>query len=75
MRMRRRPFFPGAIEPRRDIFGLHHVTLLQEAFASPAEKDTIENGVVTAFKAAIAHLGEAVRFAHSPDEWRLQAIS
>lgn len=63
MRMPRRPFFPGTIKPRPDIFGLHHVTLLQEACESPAEKqkrrDTIEKGVVTAFKAAVAHLGEA----------------
>lgn len=63
MKMPRRPFFPGINKPRQDIFGLRHVTLIQEACESDADKqkrkDTIEKGVLAAFKAATAHLGEA----------------
>ncbi len=63
MKMPRRPFFPGIIKPRPDIFGLYHVTLLQGACESDADKqkrkDSIEKGVLAAFKAAVAHLGEA----------------
>jgi hypothetical protein len=62
MKMPSRPFFPGTMEPRPDIFGLHHMTIMGEACESKEEKQkriaTVEKGVLAAFKAAVAHLGE-----------------
>jgi hypothetical protein len=62
MRMPRRPFFPGTLKSRPDIFGLHHVTILGQACESDADKQkrraTVEKGILAAFKAAVHHLGE-----------------
>lgn len=62
MKMPRRPFFPGTLKPRADIFGLHHMTLLGEACESEADRKkrfaTVESGVLAAYKAAVAQLGE-----------------
>src|SRR6266545_2652004 len=62
MKMPRRPFYPGTLKPRPDIFGLHHVTILGQACETDAEKQKrkaiVEKGVLAAFKAAVHHLGE-----------------
>jgi hypothetical protein len=62
MKMPHRPFFPGSIELRPDIFGLHHLSLLAQAGESEDTKQkraaTVEAGVLAAFKAVAAHLGE-----------------
>jgi hypothetical protein len=62
MKMPRRPFFPITLKPRPDIFGLHHVTLLEAARESEAERKkrytAVETGTVAAFKAAMSHSGE-----------------
>ena len=48
--------------PRADIFGLHHVTILGAAGESDAERARrfakVEAGVAAAFKAAIHRIGE-----------------
>jgi hypothetical protein len=60
MKMPRRPFYPVALPP--DIFGLRHLSLLEQACESEAETRkrivTVEKGVGAAFKAAVEHLGE-----------------
>jgi hypothetical protein len=62
MKMPRRPFFPGTLKPRPDIFGLHHLTILGAACECEADRKkrfaTVEAGVLAAFKAAMSHLGE-----------------
>jgi hypothetical protein len=62
MKMPRRPFFPGTLKPRPDIFGLRHITSIEQACESDADRQKraaiVEKGVYTAFKAAVAHLGE-----------------
>ena len=62
MKMPRRPFFPGQLKSHPDIFGLHHITILGQAAESDADKkkrkDTVEKGVLAAFRAAVHHLGE-----------------
>lgn len=61
MKMPKRPWYPN-MQPRPDIFGLHHVTLLGAACEKPAERqkrvEKVEAGVKVAFKAAVHHLGE-----------------
>lgn len=61
MKMPTRPWYPP-VELRPDIFGLHHVTLLETACESDAARAQraakVEAGVTAAFKAAIHHLGE-----------------
>jgi hypothetical protein len=60
MKMPKRPWYPN-VQPRPDIFGLHHVTLLGTACETPAERqkrvEKVEAGVKAAFKAAVHHLG------------------
>jgi hypothetical protein len=60
MKLPRRPFYPVALPP--DIFGLRHLSLLEQACESEAETRkriaTVEKGVEAAFKAAVGHLGE-----------------
>jgi hypothetical protein len=50
------------MNPRPDIFGLHHMTLIHRACETPAERARleakVEAGVIKAFTAAIHHLGE-----------------
>src|ERR1700761_1728928 len=59
MKMPRRPWYPN-MQPRPDIFGLHHVTLLGAACETSAEREQrvakVEVGVKAAFKAAVHHL-------------------
>lgn len=61
MKMPRRNIFPGLLKPRADIFGLHVQTILGEAIETSEAKrkriETVEKGVISAFKAASAHLG------------------
>jgi hypothetical protein len=61
VKMPRRPWYPP-MQPRPDIFGLHHVTMMGRACENDAERQQrmakVEAGVKAAFKAAIHHLGE-----------------
>jgi hypothetical protein len=61
VKMPRRPWYPP-MQPRPDIFGLHHVTIIGRACESDAERRQrvakVEAGVKAAFKTAIHHLGE-----------------
>lgn len=61
MKMPTRPYYPP-LEPRPDIFGLHHLTILGQACESDQERQErivkVEQGVLAAFKAAVSHLGE-----------------
>ena len=60
MKMPHRPFYPVVLPP--DIFGLRRLSLLEQACESEAETRkrvaTVEEGVVSAFKAAVEHLGD-----------------
>lgn len=62
MKMPGRRYFPGTMKPHPDIFGLHHLTILGAACETEADRkkrtSTVEAGVLAAFKAAVAHLGE-----------------
>jgi len=61
MKMPTRPFHPP-LEPRPDILGLHHLTILGQACESDEQRQQriakVEQGVIAAFKAAVSHLGE-----------------
>jgi hypothetical protein len=61
MKMPSRPWYPP-MQPRPDIFGLHHVTLLHAACESDAERQQrfakVEAGMIAALEAAVHHLGE-----------------
>lgn len=52
MKMPKRPWYPN-MQPRPDIFGLHHVILLGAACETPAERArriaTVEAGAKSAF--------------------------
>ena len=60
MEMPRRAFFPGTSKPR-PAFGLYQLTIIAQA-CEQADKQkratAVENGVLTAFRAGVAHLGE-----------------
>jgi hypothetical protein len=84
MKMPIRPWYPN-IQPRPDVFGLHHITLLSAACETPAERqkrvEKVEAGVKAAFKAAVHHLGEDaarelfVRVTHHPKRGRGAALA
>jgi hypothetical protein len=61
MKMPGHRFFPPS-KPYTDIFGLPHLSLLAQAFESEDDRrkrvTKIEEGVATAFRAAVSHLGE-----------------
>jgi hypothetical protein len=61
MKMPRRPFFPLA-NPPPDIFGLHWLTLAEDACETVKERAQraakVEAGVGAAYGAAVRHLGE-----------------
>jgi hypothetical protein len=61
MKMPRRNIFPDLLKPRADIFGLPVQTILGQAIETPEAKrkriETVEKGVISAFKAASVHLG------------------
>jgi hypothetical protein len=63
LKMPTRPWYPP-MEPLKDIFGLHHVTILGAVCESAVERQRrvtrVKAGVLEAFRAASHHLGEEV---------------
>jgi hypothetical protein len=59
MKMPQRPFYPP-VEPRADIFGLYPPPILnfETAEETSWRVAAVEQGVLAAFRAAVAHLGE-----------------